>query len=115
MSNSDDKVERLAQDIKGKLSRAREWDKKKTNIPGIYLARLPGKDFRVILQFFPSDENGTPILRKGLFFKSSEALKAARSSFTDEGLDALVTAVEKINEAANRGGKGDDDDVLDVR
>ena len=108
-----DKVGKLVEDITRVMEHAEDWENKKTNIPGIFLVKMPDKALRVMLMFNPLDESGTPTKRKGFYFGNAETVKAARIAFPDKKLDDLVSAVEKLN-SANVRGRRDDDDVFTV-
>ncbi len=105
----DDRTEKLAEDIKKVMENAGDWERKRTSIPGIFLVRMPDKEFRVMLMFSPIDEAGNPRKRRGLFFGVMETVEAARRAFRDERLDALVTAVQKINGSLGRRPSGDEE------
>ena len=111
-----EKAAELAKSIESTLSRAAEWEKKKTSIPGVFLVRLPGDKLRVILEFNPPDESGNPSKRKGLYFGDRATLEAARKAFPDPRMDDLVAAVESLSEraASPRGTKGAAEEVIEV-
>ena len=106
-----DKVGKLVEEIKKVMEHAEDWEKKKTNIPGIFLVKMPDKELRIMLMFNPLDETGVPTKRKGFYFGNSETVTAARLAFPDKRLDGLVEAVEKLNNVSGRG-RQDDDDVF---
>ncbi len=105
----DDRTEKLVEDIKRIMKNAGDWERKRTSIPGIFLVRMPDKEFRVMLMFSPIDEAGNPRKRRGLFFGVMDTVEAARRAFPDERLDALVAAVQKINGSPGRRPAGDED------
>jgi len=109
---TDEKADKLAKEIIDKMNRAGDWDKKRTNIPSIYLVRVPDKKLRVKLLFLPTDDSGRPIKRKGYYFATLEDMRAARSAFTDEKLDSLLAAIERINGTGDGG--ENDDEVFEV-
>jgi hypothetical protein len=111
-----EKAVELAKSIESTLSRAAEWEKKRTSIPGVFLVRLPGDKLRVMLEFNPPDSSGSPSKRKGLYFGDRATLAAARLAFPDPRMDDLVAAIESLSEhtPAPRGRKGADEEVIEV-
>lgn len=111
-----EKAAELAKSIESTLSRAAEWEKKKTSIPGVFLVRLPGEKLRVMLEFNPPDSSGTPSKRKGLYFDSRATLEAARRAFPDPRMDDLVAAVESLCQRApaERRTKSAPEEVIEV-
>ncbi len=109
----DDRTEKLAEDIKRTMKNAGDWERKRTSIPGIFIVRMPDKEFRVMLMFSPIDEAGNPRKRRGLFFGVMDTVEAARKAFPDERLDALVAAVQKINGSPGPK-RASDGDVFEV-
>lgn len=104
-----EKAAELLASVEKTMSRASEWEKKKTSIPGIFLVRLPGPKLRVMLEFNPSDESGNPTKRRGLYFADAETLDAARKAFPDPRLEGLVAAVEALNGRGGAAGRKDDE------
>lgn len=90
----------LAASIKESMETASEWEKKRTSVPGIFLVRLPGPKFRVMLEFNPPSASGAPSKRKGLYFSEASALEAARRAFSDQRMDDLVAAVHVLEDRA---------------
>lgn len=107
-----DKAERLAEEIRQTMEHAVDWERKRTSIPGIYIVRPPDKAFRIMLEFNPPDDAGTPTKRKGLYFMNARVVDAAKAAFTAKGIDDLIAAVELIN--AQSGKRGTDEDVFKV-
>ncbi len=107
------KVDQLAEGIRKAMENADDWEKKRTSIAGIFLVRMPEKDLRVMLMFNPPDSEGNPTRKKGLFFADKETVDAARVAFPNPSLNALVEAVEKVNERAGKK-PSDESEVFEV-
>lgn len=105
----DERVKKVELDIRKIMKNAREWEMKKTSIPGIFLVRLPSKEFRVKLVFNPIDEAGNPRKRKGFYFGDIETVKSARAAFLDDRLESLVTAIESITGETTKKGPGEEE------
>ena len=109
----EDRVGKVEGDIRKMMKGVEKWGKKKTSIPGIFLVRMPSKEFRLKLLFMPVDEAGKPTKRKGFYFGDLESVKSARAAFLDDRLDVLVMAVEAISGEERKTG-ADDDEVLEI-
>lgn len=107
------KTEQIADGIRKAMEHADDWEKKKTNIPGIFLVRMPEKDLKIMLMFNPPGVDGGPTKKKGLYFADQETVEAARKAFPHPSLPALVEAVAKINERAGKK-TSDGSDVFEV-
>ena len=108
-----EKHAKIAEEIKRTMEHAEDWERRKTSIPGIFLVKMPDKNFRIMLLFNPPDSAGNPSKKKGLFFADSKTIKAAREAFPDPRIDTLVAAVEKLNlESGHK--VAEDEEVLQI-
>jgi hypothetical protein len=96
------KAEQLAERIRKTMENAEDWEKVKTQIPGIFMVKAPDKSLRVMVVFNPPDEAGNPTKKKGLFFSTMDWVEAARVAFGNKDLDKLVEAIQKVNGPAGR-------------
>lgn len=102
-------VEELAKSIRAALDGQEAWSRLKTNIPGIFVVKIPDpKGFHASLMFNPPDEEGEPRKRKGLYFDDVGTVRAAKTAFGDEHLEMVVQAVRTAN-------RPETTPVLDVR
>jgi hypothetical protein len=108
-SEMDEKVAKLEQEIRKMMKDAPEWEMRKTSIPGIFVVRLPSKEFNVKLVFNPVDKDGNPRKRKGFYFNDIESVKSARAAFLDDRLESLVKAIESITKVSDKKSTGSDD------
>lgn len=96
------KVEQLAERIRKTMENAEDWEKVKTQIPGIFMVKAPDKSLRVMVVFNPPDDAGNPTKKKGLFFTSMDWVDAARVAFPNKDLDKLIEAIQKVNGPSGR-------------
>jgi hypothetical protein len=106
------KTEQLAERIRKTMENAADWEKVKTQIPGIFMVKAPDKSLRVLIVFNPPDAAGNPTKKKGLYFTTMDWVMAARVAFPSKELDRLVEAVEKVNGPSKR--SGDDGEVFQI-
>jgi hypothetical protein len=90
------------------LENGKDWERKQTNIPGVFLIRLP--QFRnrpacigVELDMFNRGGGGNR--RRGIILRTREELQQLMDMVTNNKLNQLTTSIEKVNpvQQANRG------------
>ena len=98
------------------LKSGRDWERRATTVPGIFILRLPGDGRRpasLAVELNPVDEAGRPTKRRGLVLRSSEELKAFRELINNEKLEALMSRIDEVNPrsvaAKRRTGAGEED------
>ena len=100
-----DKLEVALKDI---LKNGRDWDRKPTTVPGVFILRLPKYKIippRLVVELNPIDEYGKPSKRRGLILRSSEDLREYRELINTEKLDNLLKTLDKVNSStAEKGG-----------
>jgi hypothetical protein len=90
------------------LENGKDWERKQTNIPGVFLIRLP--QFRnrpacigVELDMFNRGGGGNR--RRGIILRTREELQQLMDMVTNNKLNQLTTSIEKVNpvQQANMG------------
>ena len=98
--------ERLVQFLRS----GKDWERRATTVPGIFVLRLPGDSKRpasLAVEINPVDESGRPTKRRGLVLRSSEELEEFRRLINEEKLTILMVKIDEVNprrEAARRRG-----------
>lgn len=82
----------------------RDWEKKATSIPGIFIMKMPPyksapfvAPSRLCVELNPVDAEGRPIKKRGILLKSISELNNYKSILNDEKLANLITNIESIN------------------
>ena len=95
--------------IKGQLieylSIAKDWEKMKTPIPGVFVVKIPATKYRpalLYLEIIPLNEKGNLAKRKGLYVGTKETLDRYITSLRDEKVAQLLLELEKINPTSER-------------
>ena len=98
------------------LRSGRDWERRATTVPGIFILRLPEDGRRpasLAIELNPVDEAGKPTKRRGLVLRSSEELRAFRELINNEKLDTLMSRIDEVNPrsvaAKRRTGAGGED------
>jgi hypothetical protein len=88
--------ERLNQFLKD----ARDWEKKATNIPGLFLLKLPGlkgSPPSISIEINSVDASGSPTKKRGVLIRSAAELKWIKDILSNPKAAELVERVDKIN------------------
>ena len=79
------------------------WDKMATDIPGVFIVRVPGsksnpKNVRLMLELNPIDEaTQKPKKRKGLYLSNREMYVQFFELLSDDRINKLLLTLEEIN------------------
>lgn len=95
--------EKLEDALKSFLKNGKDWERKPTTVPGIFILKLPEyrrTPPRLVVELNPVDEYGRPMKRRGLVLRSSEELKLYRDLIDNERLDRLINILDQINPKA---------------
>ena len=86
------------------LRNGRDWEKKATSIPGIFIMKMPAykstpfvAPSRLCVELNPVDAEGRPTKKRGILLKSISELNNYKSILNDEKLANLITNIESIN------------------
>jgi len=82
------------------LKSGQDWARVKTAIPGIFVVRMPAyksSPARLAIEVNLVDQAGNPIKKRGLLIRNAQELEACRKIISQEKIDILVKAIEKLN------------------
>jgi len=82
------------------LREAEDWERLKTNLPGVFILKLPaykGNPARLAIELNPVDSSGAPTKKRGLIIRSSTDLNEYRKIIQEEKLSNLVDSIDRIN------------------
>ena len=82
------------------LKHGRDWERRATTVPGIFVLRLPEAGKRpasLAVELNPVDDSGRPTKRRGLVLRSSEELKAFRELINNDRLEKLMAKIDEVN------------------
>lgn len=110
--------EKLEQTLKTFLEKGKEWERKPTNIPGVFIVKLPsyrGAPQRLVIEINPVDASGNPTKRKGLSIRSTAELREFKHIISDERLEKVVSSLEKVNPpVAERPGPKREAEIIEI-
>jgi hypothetical protein len=82
------------------LNEGQEWERMKTNIPGVFILKLPsyrGNPARLAVELNPVDSTGSPTKKRGLILRTASELEDFRKIISSEKLESLMERIEKLN------------------
>lgn len=88
--------ERLAQFLKS----AKDWERKATNIPGVFLLKLPtfkGRPSLVAIEINPVDSTGAVTKKRGIVIKSRSEYDQINNILTNDKISELANSIDEVN------------------
>jgi len=82
------------------LSEARDWERRPTNIPGIFLLKLPSSRYRqasVAIEINPVDVTGAATKKRGIVIRSASELNQFNNILADQKLIELARRIDAVN------------------
>ncbi|MDW0222086.1 MAG: hypothetical protein QOC40_03100 [Nitrososphaeraceae archaeon] len=82
------------------LENGKDWERKQTNIPGVFLIRLPQFRSRpacIGVELDALNRGGGSNRRRGIILRTSEELQQLLDIVTNKKLSELTSSIEKVN------------------
>ena len=82
------------------LKEGKDWERKATNIPGIFLLRLPGLKSTapsLAIEINPVDSSGFATKKRGVVIRSSSELEEITKLLTNPKLPQLAKSMDEVN------------------
>ncbi len=86
--------------LKEFLEKGKDWEKLPTQIPGVFVVKVPGTKSRpakLMVEVNPVDKTGQPKKRKGLFIADFEMYLQFSEALHDDKLAELIRTLEEFN------------------
>ena len=99
------------------LNDGKDWEKKATSIPGVFLLRMPTFKSRppsIVVEVNPVDTSGSPTKKRGIIIRSSSELEQIRNILTNVKLEQLTKSVDEVNPESKVGTKNPSSDVFEI-
>lgn len=96
------------------LEKGKDWERKQTNIPGVFLIRLPQFRSRpacIGVELDALNRGGGGNRRRGIILRTREELQQLLDMVTNKKLSELTSSIEKVNpvQQANMGANLDNE------
>ena len=82
------------------LEEARDWEKRTTSIPGLFLLKLPslkGNPSSIAIEINPVDVLGSPTKKRGVVIRSAAELEWIRDISSNPKAAELIGKIDKVN------------------
>ena len=100
------------------LNEGKDWERKQTNIPGVFLLKLPAFRSRPACIAIEIDAlgrgGGGGNRRRGLIIRSKEEIEQLSNILTNDKVNELASAVEKVNPVQTNTSSTMDSDVFEI-
>jgi hypothetical protein len=86
--------------LTGFLRDARDWERRATNIPGVFLLKLPSSRTRqaaIAIEINPVDSAGSATKKRGIVVRSASELDEFNRILADQKLVELARKVDQVN------------------
>jgi hypothetical protein len=81
-------------------SKSRDWERTLTNIPGIFLLKLPSSRSRqasIAIKINPVDATGAATKKRGIVIRSASELDQFSNILADQKLIELARRIDEVN------------------
>jgi hypothetical protein len=82
------------------LKHARDWERRTTNIPGVFLLKLPSSRTRqaaIAIEINPVDSDGSATKKRGIVVRSTSELDEFNRILANQKLGELARKVDQVN------------------
>src|SRR3989337_1307630 len=99
------------------LGEGKDWERKPTNISGVFLFKLPeyrGRPASIAIEINPLNSNGTPSKKRGIVIKSSEELNSILELITNSKVLQLAKSIDEVNPERKAFMKNESNEVFEI-
>lgn len=99
------------------LNEGKDWERKPTSIPGVFLFKLPeyrGRPPTIAIEINPLNSNGAPSKKRGIVIKSSEELNSILELIGNSKVSQLAQSIDNVNPERKTVVKSDSTDVFEI-
>ena len=99
------------------LNEGKDWERKQTNVPGVFLLKLPAFRSRpacIAIEIDALGRGGGGNRRRGLIIRSKEEIEQLSNILTNDKVIELASAVEKVNPVQTNTSSTMDSEVFEI-
>jgi hypothetical protein len=100
------------------LREGKNWERKATSIPGVFLIKLPEYKSRppyIAMEINPVDSTGAATKKRGILIKSGSELEQISNILTNAKIVQLATSLDEVNpEKKSRAPQSTETDVFEI-
>lgn len=105
--------ERLSQFLK----EGKDWERKPTNVPGVFLFKLPeyrGRPASLGIEINPLNANGVVTKKRGIIIKSSDELNSILDLINNSKVSQLAKSIDAVNPERKTTVKNESSEVFEI-
>jgi hypothetical protein len=96
----------LEESLRKVLQTGKDWQRIPVKgVPGIFVLKAPaarGRPASLLVEINPVGPDGVPTKRRGLILRNLEELKEYKKLISEDRLEEIIKAIEKINPKTSR-------------
>jgi hypothetical protein len=99
------------------LAEGKDWDKKATNIPGVFLVKIPayrGTSPSVAIEINPVSPSGSPTKKSCVIIRSASELEEINRLLSNPKLGLLAKSIDDVNPERKTVQKSGAEDVFQI-
>jgi hypothetical protein len=99
------------------LREAKDWERKATNVPGVFLLKLPsfkGRSASLAIEVNPIGASGAATKKRGVVVRSTNELQEINKLLSHPKLVELAERIDDVNPEKLGGANTADKDVLEI-
>jgi hypothetical protein len=99
------------------LREAKDWERKATNVPGVFLLKLPsfkGRSASLAIEVNPIGASGAATKKRGVVVRSTNELQEINKLLSHPKLVELAKRIDDVNPEKLGGGNTAEKDVLEI-
>jgi hypothetical protein len=99
------------------LKNGKDWEKKATSVPGVFLIKLPEYKSRpayIAIEINPVDTSGIATKKRGIVIRSRSELDQISKILTNAKIVQLATSIDEVNPEKKSKPLSDQADVYEI-
>jgi len=99
------------------LREAKDWERKATNVPGVFLLKLPpfkGRSASLAIEVNPIGASGAATKKRGVVVRSTNELQEINKMLSHPKLVELAKRIDDVNPEKLGGANTAEKDVLEI-
>jgi len=99
------------------LREAKDWERKATNVPGVFLLKLPsfkGRAASLAIEVNPIGASGAATKKRGVVVRSANELQEINKLLSHPKLVELAKRIDEVNPVKLVGANTSEKDVLEI-
>jgi hypothetical protein len=99
------------------LSRSSDWERRPTNLPGVFLLKLPSSRSRqasIAIEINPVDATGSATKKRGIVIRSASEFDEFNSTLANQKLIELARRIDEVNPKQKEEGGTTGSDIFEI-